>query len=76
MNQFPESDLPYINLGNYYYMAGDTSMAVQFFEEAVEKSDNPAAGKFLSNYYSKRGDHAKAAYYLKKSKAVAKKKED
>ncbi len=73
IKQFPDSDLPYVNLGNYYYMAGEIKMAVQFFEKAVEKGVNPAASQFLSNYYNKQGNQVKAAYYLKKSKEAGKK---
>jgi len=68
MKQFPESDLPYINLGNYYYVAGEMQMAVGFFEKAVEKGNNPAAAKFLTDYYDKMGNPAKAAYYQEKLK--------
>jgi len=73
IEQFPDSDLPYINLGNYYYAAGETQMAIGFFEKAIDKGTNPATGKFLSDYYSKQGNNAKAAYYLKKSKEAVKK---
>ena len=76
MKQFPDSDLPYINLGNYYYMAGEAEMAVQYFEKAVEKGSGPATGQFLYNYYKKSGDNAKAAYYLKKSKEARNRKEN
>ncbi|RLD37350.1 MAG: hypothetical protein DRI89_15280 [Bacteroidetes bacterium] len=72
IKQFPDSDLPYINLGNYYYVAGEIQKAVQYFEKAFEKGDNPATGQFLSDYYSQQGNQTKAIYYLKKSKAVRK----
>ncbi len=72
IKQFPDSDLPYINLGNYYYVAGEIQKAVQYFEKAFEKGDNPATGQFLSDYYSQQGNQTKAVYYLKKSKAVRK----
>ena len=69
---FPDSDLPYINLGNYYYVSGETQKAVQFFEKAVEKGTGAVTGQFLADYYGKQGNQAKAAYYLKKSKETTK----
>ncbi|MCF6171474.1 MAG: tetratricopeptide repeat protein [Bacteroidales bacterium] len=76
IRQFPESDLPYVNLGNYYYMMGETEQAIRLYEKAIEKGTNPAVGKLLSEYFSKQGNNAKAAYYLQKSKEATKKQED
>jgi len=73
IEQFPDSDLPYINLGNYYYVNGETQKAVQFFEKAVEKGTGAVTGQFLADYYGKQGDQAKAAYYLQKSKEAVNK---
>lgn len=67
MTSFPESDLPYLNMGNYYLKFQDTLGAIPYYERAVEKLTNPLVSKLLSNYYKEHGDETKAAYYLRKS---------
>ncbi len=64
---YPDSDMPYINLGNYAIKANDTLNAVKFFKKAVERGTNPEVGKLLSSYYSSIGDKSSADYYLRKS---------
>ncbi len=59
----PESDYPYINLGNYYYMYGDTAKAVKMYELAVKKHTDKPVEKILIEYYRKKGDEKLAAYY-------------
>lgn len=76
MQQFPKSDLPYVNMGNYHFMMDEKEVAVQYFEKAIEKGTNPAVGQLLSDYYNQQGIPAKAAYFLEKSKQTTKKKED
>jgi len=76
MHQFPESDLPYVNLGNYHFMMNEQELGVRYFEQAIEKGTNPAVGKLLSDYYKQQGMPTKAAYFLEKSKQTTKKKEN
>lgn len=64
--KYPDSDIPYKNLGGYYYFIGDTARAVNFYEEAIEKGTNPDVGKLLHRYYIERGDTVKADYFLQK----------
>jgi protein O-mannosyl-transferase len=67
IKQYPESDMPYINLGNYAFKANDTINAIKFFKKAVELGTKPEVGKLLSNYYSSIGDKKNSDYYLRKS---------
>ncbi|RLD86802.1 MAG: hypothetical protein DRJ09_11405, partial [Bacteroidetes bacterium] len=56
----PEADVPYINMGNYYVMFGDTTTALRYYEKAIELGTRPEASIFLNRYYSSRGDKQKA----------------
>ncbi len=68
----PEADVPYINMGNYYVMFGDTTTALHYYEKAIQLGTRPEVGIFLYNYFSGRGDKQKAEYY--KQKAIEAKK--
>ncbi len=62
----PSSNFPYINMGNYYYMYGDTLNAIKQYEKALEVGSNRAAANMLSNYYRKKGNNKLADYYQRK----------
>lgn len=64
---YPESDMPYINLGNYAFNSNDTINAVFYYGKAVELGTKPEVGKLLSSYYMSIGDKKKADYYLRSS---------
>ena len=65
MKQFPESDAPFINLGNYYLMTGDTGAAFEQWEIAIEKvPDNPGLLDALIQYNQMVGNTAKANKYI------------
>lgn len=66
-NKFPDSDVPDRNLAGYYYFRGDTLLAIQHYEMAIDKGTKPEVGKFLHKYYSKKGDTEKANYFLQKA---------
>lgn len=54
----------YINIGNAYYLQGDTLQAVPYLEKAIGKNpDNRNLNAFLANFYMRKGDTAKANYY-------------
>ena len=59
----PESDYPYINLGNYYYILGDTARAIREYEMAVKKNTDKPVEKLLIEYYRKKGNEKLAKYY-------------
>lgn len=59
-----KSDVPYINLGNVYYLKGDTAQAVVYLEKAVEiVPNNNKVNDFLEKYFEKQGNANKATYY-------------
>ncbi len=59
----PASDLPYINLGNYYYSLGEREKAVNYYLEAFSRNPKKEIAQVLSTYYHETGDAGKAAYY-------------
>ncbi|MDP2723907.1 MAG: hypothetical protein Q8O72_14220 [Bacteroidales bacterium] len=60
---FPDSFQPYINLGNYAFMANDTETMLSNFTKAVKLGAGPEVSKFLSSYYNSIGDTHSANYY-------------
>ena len=68
----PEADVPYINMGNYYVMFGDTVTAIKYYNKAIGLGTRPEVGVFLYNYYNSKGDKQKAEFY--KQKAIEAKK--
>ncbi len=72
MKMEPEADVPYINMGNYYVMFGDTLTAIKYYNKAIALGTRPEAGIFLYNYYNSKGDKQKAEFY--KQKAIEAKK--
>ena len=63
----PSSSIPYVNMGNYYMDFGDTTTAIGYYETAVKKKAQPAVARFLTNYYAKKNNRAKAEYYNQKA---------
>ena len=64
-------DLPLINIGNIYWMSGDTLSAVESWVKAFER--NPANLNVCNNllgYFTRKGDEAKAEYYRSRSKVL------
>lgn len=61
-----KSDIPYINIGNVYFMQGDTLKALPYLEKAIQQNwNNRFLNSFLSDYYYRKGDQEKAVFYLK-----------
>ena len=66
VKHFPDKDLPYVDLGNYYMMAGDTINAIENWEIAYDKfKGNKNIAATLYNYFKEKGNTEKAEYYLK-----------
>ncbi len=63
----PKSDFPYINMGNYYYMFGDTINAVKEYEKAIEVGTDKPVANLLAKYYRKQGNERLANYFEKKA---------
>lgn len=68
--KYPESDVPYINLGGYYYFNGDTIKAIENYKIAIEKGTKPEVAILLNNYYSSHNDTATANFYLGKLEEI------
>ena len=64
---YPNSDMPYINLGNYAFKAKDTINGLMYFKKAIAVGTKPNVGKFISGYYYSKGDIQSANYYQQKS---------
>jgi tetratricopeptide (TPR) repeat protein len=59
----------YINIGNVYYMAGDTAKALPYLEKAIElNANNKNLNSFLAQYYQNKGNSVKASHYFELSK--------
>lgn len=66
VKHFPDKDLPYVDLGNYYMMAGDTINAIENWEIAYDKfKGNKNIAATLYNYFKEKGNTEKAEYYLR-----------
>lgn len=66
VSHFPDKDLPYVDLGNYYMMAGDTINAIENWEIAYDKfKGNKNIAATLYNHFKEKGNTEKAEYYLK-----------
>lgn len=61
------SEVPYLNIGNYYLLAHDTVTAVTWWQKAAEKQPLEKLSRKLSFYFQQKGDMEKAAYYRKKA---------
>ena len=70
MKKFPELDMPYINLGNYYIQRGDTASAVKNWEIAVSKRPTYEGAMQLNYLYKIHGDMQKADYYLNMAQQI------
>jgi len=55
--------IPYLNIGNYYMIMGDTLQAIVAFEQAAERNARPELYAFLSEYYRSMGNMQKAQEY-------------
>lgn len=65
VSHFPDADLPYVDLGNYYMLSGDTINAIENWEIAYDKfKGNKNIAATLYNYFKEKGNKEKADYYL------------
>lgn len=61
---FPKADLPWVTIGNYYLLKGDTSSAVNHWETAIRiYPENDNLNRNLSAYFKSKGEDSKAKYY-------------
>jgi Tfp pilus assembly protein PilF len=63
----PLSDVPYINIGNYYFSVMDTATAVKYWEKAIEIApSNDKLNSFLAEYFRRKGNEKKYSFYSEK----------
>jgi protein O-mannosyl-transferase len=62
----PGSDVPYVNIGNFYLQKKDTLSAVEWWEKGLKVYPNngPLAGS-LARYFGQTGNMEKANYYAR-----------
>jgi tetratricopeptide (TPR) repeat protein len=66
MNIDSLSDLPHINLGNYFLSLQDTVKAVECWEKAIYKvPSNPNLLYGLHRYFLQKNNRGKSEYYMK-----------
>ena len=64
LDKFPENELPYLNLGTFYFRRGKEDSSIINFELAIKYgSKNKQLINHLYSFFSKKGDEQKAAYY-------------
>jgi tetratricopeptide (TPR) repeat protein len=69
----PNTDMPYVNLGNYSLIKGDTISAVQYMEKSVELvPQNYETCMRLSHYFNNKHDLQKADKYMQMAQKAKK----
>lgn len=64
INKGIKADVLHVNIGNVYFMRGDTLSAIPYFEECIRlNSNNRFLNSFLANYFKEKGDLEKANKY-------------
>ena len=59
-----KADVLHVNIGNVYFMRGDTLSAIPYFEDCIKlNSNNRFLNSFLANYFKEKGDLVKANKY-------------
>ena len=66
----PNMDVPFINIGNYILQTGDTTVAIEYYEEAINRRVTFEGCVHLSNLYKSQGDTLKSVYYQQKASEV------
>ena len=61
--KFPQSEMPYVNIGNYYMMRKDTLTAVNYWERAASINPTYELCVQLNSLYLLKKDEEKATYY-------------
>ncbi|MFZ4520134.1 MAG: tetratricopeptide repeat protein [Bacteroidales bacterium] len=72
MKSYPNLEMPYVNIGNYYMLKKDTATAVNYWEKAAAINPSFELCVQLNTLYLKKGDLEKAEYYYKIGEQIAK----
>ena len=70
--QYPNLEMPFVNIGNYYMLRKDTATAVNFWEKAVSINPTYELCVQLNSLYLLKRDEAKADYYYQLGDRIAK----
>ncbi|MEI7661781.1 MAG: tetratricopeptide repeat protein [Bacteroidota bacterium] len=71
MKHYPNLEMPYVNIGNYYMLRTDTATAVSYWEKAATINPSYELCVQLNTLYMMRGDQEKAEYYYKLGQEIA-----
>lgn len=59
-----QADVLWVNMGNVYFMRGDTVTAIPYFEKCIDLNhNNKFLNSFLAEYFKNKGDLEKANMY-------------
>ena len=72
MKKYPNLEMPYVNIGNYYMLRKDTVAAVNYWEKAAGINPSFELCLQLNTLYLIKGDNEKAAYYYLIGERIAK----
>jgi tetratricopeptide (TPR) repeat protein len=65
MKAYPNLEMPYVNIGNYYMLKTDTATAVSYWEKAASINPSYELCVQLNSLYILKGDREKADYYYR-----------
>lgn len=63
MKEYPNLEMPYVNIGNYYMLKADTIAAVSYWEKAAAINPTYELCLQLNSLYIIKGDRKKADYF-------------
>ena len=72
MKRYPNLEMPYVNIGNYYMLKTDTATAVSYWEKAAAINPSYELCVQLNSLYLLKQDQEKAAYYYRLGEQIAK----
>jgi len=72
MKKYPDQEMPYVNIGNYYMLRKDTVTAVSYWEKAAAINPSFELCVQLNSLYILKGDREKADYYYRLGEQIAK----
>jgi tetratricopeptide (TPR) repeat protein len=72
MKTYPNQEMSYVNIGNYYMLRKDTVTAVDYWEKAAAINPSFELCLQLNSLYILKGDREKAEYYYRLGEQIAK----
>ena len=71
MKNYPNLEMPYVNIGNYYMTRKDTATAVAYWEKAAAINPSFELCVQLNSLYLLKRDQEKAEYYYRLGEQIA-----